>query len=89
MKKSKILLTSVIIFAATASALAFGGKFGQNYCTAPVPIGGCAVTTQCTAEVDGSTVVPGNNVCYKIKTVGTPCTANGQFCKLLGKLSPQ
>jgi len=78
MKKLKIMLLSLALFAVVGGALAFKAKFLVNYCTTDIPGGGltCA-DVNCPIFTNSTTLGASVFKCY---TTPKPDVPNNQKC---------
>jgi hypothetical protein len=74
MKKVKIMLTAVALFAVVGAALAFNAKYSTKFCTAALVNNVCPQDNICPNSFTGQVGTPGTKYCYR-QTTGT-CDQN-------------
>lgn len=79
MKKVKIMLLSLLVWAVVGGTLAFKVKFGNSYCTTPADANTCRFNARtCPNFVTNSTISEGTEACT---TTPRPGAASGKDCR--------
>jgi hypothetical protein len=87
MKRTKLSLTSFVVFAIVGGALAFTGKFNSRICFVARTGQGCSAILQCRTLIPNATISSGTHDCYKIVPLTVTDCSNVIGCNLTGKVT--